>query len=347
MSSRAPATGRRSGSQRKLTGRQKAAVFLIALGPELSSRVFRHLREEEIEQLTFEIATMQNVPPEDKEAVLEEFAQMALAQDYISLGGIEYAQQLLKEALGEQRANEIIQRLTASLHVRPFDFARKTDPAQLLSFIQHEHPQTIALIMAYLNPEQAAQILSALPPDQQVDVARRLATLDRTTPEVLEAVESALEQRLASFITQDSMSAGGVAFAAEVLNRVDRGTEKLIIETLEEEDPELAEEIKQRLFVFEDIVLLDDRAIQQVIREVDIRDWALALKTASEEVSERIFRNMSKRAAEMLREEIDFLGPVRLRDVEEAQQKVVGVIRRLEEIGEIIIVRGGEDEVIV
>lgn len=346
MSTRSP-SDRRSGGPRKLTGRQKAAIFLISLGPELSARVFRHLREDEIEQLTFEIATLQNVPPEDKEAVLEEFSELALAKDYISVGGIEYAQQLLKQALGEQKATEIIQRLTASLHVRPFDFARKTDPAQLLSFIQNEHPQTIALIMAYLHPDQAAQILSALPPDQQVDVARRLATLDRTTPEVLEAVESALEQRLASFITQDSMAAGGVAVAAEVLNRVDRGTEKLIIETLEEEDPELAEAIKQRLFVFEDIVSLDDRAIQQVIREVDTRDWALALKTASEDVAERIFRNMSKRAAEMLKEEIEFLGPVRLRDVEEAQQKIVGVIRRLEEVGEIIIVRGGKDEVIV
>src|SRR5690606_9749385 len=211
----------------------------------------------------------------------------------------------------------------------------------LLSFIQHEHPQTIALIMAYLHPDQAAQILMALPPDEQVEVARRLATLDRTTPDVLEALESALEPRLSSFISQDATEAGGVAVAAEVLNRVDRGTEKLIIEILEEEDPDLAEAIKQHLFVFEDIVLLDDRAIQQVIREVDTRDWALALKTSSEEVSERIFKNMSKRAAEMLKEEIEYLGPVRLRDVEEAQQRIVGVIRRLEEIGEIIVVRSG------
>jgi len=338
-------SGRRT--DRTLKGRQKAAIFLIALGPELSAKVFQHMREDEIEQLTYEIATMRNVTPEEKEKVLEEFAELALAQDYISLGGIEYAQQLLESALGPQKAQEIIQRLTASLHVRPFDFARKTDPSQLLSFIQHEHPQTIALIMAYLHPDQAAQILMALPPDEQVEVARRLATLDRTTPDVLEALESALEQRLSSFISQDATEAGGVAVAAEVLNRVDRGTEKLIIEILEEEDPDLAEAIKQHLFVFEDIVLLDDRAIQQVIREVDTRDWALALKTSSEEVSERIFKNMSKRAAEMLKEEIEYLGPVRLRDVEEAQQRIVGVIRRLEEIGEIIVVRSGEDEMIV
>lgn len=336
--------GRREG---ELRGRQKAAIFLIALGPELSAEVFRHLREEEIEQLTFEIATLRNVQPEEKDMVMEEFANMALAQDYISVGGIEYAEKLLEDALGPEKAAEIIQRLTASLHVRPFDLARKTDPAHLLSFIQHEHPQTIALIMAYLHPDQAAQILSALPPDGQVEVARRLATLDRTAPEVLEAVESALEKRLSSLISLDSTQAGGVDVAAEILNRVDRGTEKLIIETLEEEDPELAEAIRQRLFVFEDIVLLDDRAIQQVVREVDSRDWALALKTASEEVSERIFRNMSKRAAEMLKEEIEYLGPVRLRDVEEAQQKIVGVIRRLEEAGEIIVVRGGADDVVV
>ena len=220
-------------------------------------------------------------------------------------------------------------------------------PSQLLNFIQHEHPQTIALILAYLNAEQAGQILSALPAQLQVEVAKRLATLDRTSPEVLEEVEATLERRLSTFVTQDFTAAGGIDVAVEILNRVDRATEKTIMDSLEEDDPELAEEIKKRMFVFEDITLLSDRDIQMIIREVDSAEWALALKTASEEVAERIFKNMSKRAADMLKEEMDYLGPVRLRDVEDAQQKIVSIIRRLEEAGEIIVVRSGEDEIVV
>ncbi len=330
-----------------LTGRQKAAILMISLGPEISSEIFKHLTDEEIEQLTLEIANLRRVDVATTERGARRISRDGVAREYIARGGIEYARELLEKGLGAEKANEIINRLTASLQVRPFDFARKTDPAQLLNFIQHEHPQTIALILAYLHAEQAGQILSALPPELQVEVARRLATLDRTSPEVLEEIEATLERRLSAFVMQDYTAAGGIDVAVEVLNRVDRATEKTIMDALEEQDPELAEEIKKRMFVFEDIILLSDRDIQQIIREVDTAEWALALKTASEEVSERIFKNMSKRAAEMLKEEMEYLGPVRLRDVENAQQKIVSIIRRLEEAGEIIVVRGGEDEFVV
>ncbi|NLM26092.1 MAG: flagellar motor switch protein FliG [Firmicutes bacterium] len=331
----------------KLSGKEKAAILLVSLGPDVSAQVYKHLREEDIEELTLQIASLKKIEPEVRDAVLAEFNEMLTAQEYINQGGIEYAKEILEQALGKEKAEAILNRLTATLQVRPFDFARKTEPGQLLNFIQHEHPQTIALILAYLQPEQASLILSALPPERQVDVAKRLATLDRTTPEVLEEIETTLEQRLAAFASNDYTHAGGIDAAVDILNSVDRTTEKTIIDALEQEDPVLAEEIRKRMFVFEDIITLDDRSIQLVIREIDSKDLALALKTASGEVSERIYKNMSKRAADMLKEDIEFMGPVRLRDIEEAQQRVVAVIRRLEEAGEIIISRGGEDEFVV
>lgn len=334
-------------SRGALTGRQKAAILMVTLGPELSANIYKNLREEEIEDLTLEIANIRRVEPESKEVVLTEFKEIALAQEYITSGGIEYARELLDKAFGSAKAEEIIRRLTASLQVRPFDFARRADPSQLFNFIQSEHPQTISLIMAYLQPEQAATILSALSPERQAEVARRLATMDRTNPEVLGEVESVLEKRLANFINQDSTSAGGIQATVEVLNRVDRTTEKTIMESLEDTDPELAETIKKRMFVFEDIVILDDRSIQRVIREVDSKDWALSLKGSNDAVKERVFKNMSQRAATMLKEEISYLGPVRLRDVEEAQQRIVGIIRKLEDAGEIVVGRGGEDEIVL
>lgn len=335
------------GRNKDLTGKQKAAILLITLGPEVSAKVFKNLKDEEIEDLTLEIANLRKVPQELKERVVDEFRDMFMAQEYITQGGIEYAREILDRALGPHRAGDIISRLTASLQIRPFDFARRTDPAQLLNFIQNEHPQTIALIMAYLNPEQAGIILSALPAAKQVDVARRLATMDRTPPEVLSEVETLLERKIASFMTSEFTTAGGVESTVEVLNRTDRATERTILEALTDQDPELAEEIKRRMFVFEDITLLDDRSIQQVLREVESKDLALALKTASEEVSNRIYKNMSKRASEMLREDIKFMGPVRLRDVEDAQQRIVNVVRKLEEAGEIVVARGGGDEIVV
>ena len=261
--------------------------------------------------------------------------------EYISEGGISYAKDILEKALGAQKAMDIINKLTASLQVRPFDFARKADPGQLLNFIQNEHPQTIALILAYLPPLQSAQILSALPQEKQSEVAQRIATMDRTSPEVIREVETVLESKLSSLVNQDYTAAGGIQSIVDILNSVDRGTEKNIMDTLEVEDVELAEEIRKRMFVFEDIIGLDSTSIQRFIREIDNKDLVIALKGATEEVAEIIYANMSKRMAEMIREDMEFMGPVRLRDVEEAQQKIVNTIRKLEEAGEIIISRGG------
>ncbi|MBO7993656.1 flagellar motor switch protein FliG [Leptospira interrogans] len=330
-----------------LTGRQKAAVFLIAVGSEVSSEIFKHLREDEIEQITFEIARLDKITPEDKEKVLVEFNELMMAQEFISNGGIDFARGLLEKALGNQKAIDIINRLTSSLQVRPFDFIRRTDPQHLLNFIQNEHPQTIALILSYLDPQKASNILSNLPHTIQAEVAKRIATMDRVSPDVLREVERVLERKLSTLASEDYTSAGGIDSVVEILNLVDRGTQKTIIEALEEEDPELAEEIKKRMFVFEDIVLLDDRAIQKVMREVDNSDLAKALKSVDTEVQEKIFKNMSKRAANLLREDMDFMGPIRIKDVEDAQQKIVNIIRKLEDAGEIVVARAGEDELVM
>ena len=330
-----------------LSGRQKAAVFLVTLGSEIASDIFKHLRDEEIEQLTFEIARLESVDPGDRDSVLQEFQELMMAHEFISSGGIDYARELLEKSLGSQRAVDVINRLTSSLQVRPFDFIRRTDPTSLLNLIQQEHPQTIALILAYLEPSKASVILGALPTDTQSDVSRRIATMDRTSPEILREVERVLEKKLSALSQEEFAVSGGVESIVEILNLVDRSTEKSIIESLEEDDPELAEEIKKRMFVFEDIVLLDDQAIQKVLRDVEQQELAKALKAVDSEVQDKIFRNMSKRAAQLLKEEMEYMGPIRLRDVEDSQQKIVGVIRRLEEQGEIIIARAGEDELVV
>jgi len=343
-----PAQPQKKSSVRKeLSGRQKAAIFLVTIGSEISSEIFKHLKEDEIEALTFEIARLETIEAEDKDRVLTEFKELMMAQDFITSGGIDYARELLEKSLGSQKAIDIINRLTSSLQIRPFDFIRRTDPTHLLNFIQQEHPQTIALILAYLEPEKASVILSSLPHETQSDVARRIATMDRTSPETLREVERVLEKKLSTLSSEDYTSAGGVESIVEILNRVDRSTEKTIIESLEEEDPELAEEIKKRMFVFEDIVLLDDRAIQKVLREVDQQELGKALKAVDNEVQDKIFKNMSKRAATTLKEDMEFMGPIRLKDVEEAQQKIVSVIRKLEEQGEIVVARSGEDEMVV
>ena len=320
-----------------LTGIQKAAVLLIALGPEMSSTVFKHLKEEEIEDLTLEIANTRSISPQVKEDVINEFYEICLAQQYIAEGGIGYAKELLEKALGTEKALDVIGKLTASLQVKPFEFVRKTDATQLLSFIQDEHPQTIALILSYLSPTQSALIISALPQENQAEVARRIATMDRTSPDVIQEVERVLESKLANLVNQDYTQIGGVDQVVEILNSTDRGTEKHIMEILEIEDPELADEIRKKMFVFEDILLLANKAIQRVLREVDNGDLELALKGT----------NLSKRLAEMIKEDMEFMGPVRMKDVEDAQQKIVNVIRKLEDTGEIIISRGGGDEVIV
>lgn len=330
-----------------LTGKQKAAILLISLGPDVSAQVYKHLSEEEIESLSLEISSVKKVDASLKEDVVEQFHRIALAQDYLAQGGIGYAKTVLEKAFGKQEATSIIDRLTSSLQVRPFDFARKADPQQVLNFIQSEHPQTIALVLSYLDPEQAGQILSSLPQEMQADIAKRIAIMDSTSPEIINQVEQVLERNLSSSLTEDYTQTGGIQAVVEVLNGVDRSTERTILDALEIQDPELAEEIKKRMFVFEDIVILDNRAIQRVIREVDNEDLRLALKVASDEVKDIVFKNMSQRMAETFKEEMEYMGPVRLRDVEEAQTRIVGSIRRLEEIGEIVIARGGGDDIIV
>lgn len=331
----------------ELNGVQKAAVLLIVLGPEKSANIFKHLKEDEIEQLTLEIANTRSISSDIKDDVMNEFYEICLAQQYISEGGITYAKDLLEKALGADKAKDVIGKLTASLQVRPFEFVRKTDATQLLNFIQDEHPQTIALILSYLSSSQSSTIISSLSPDKQADVAKRIAQMDRTSPDVIKEVERVLERKLASLVNQDYTIVGGVDAIVEILNTVDRGTEKHIMETLEIEEPELADEIRRKMFVFEDILALDDKSVQRVLREVDNNELAVALKGSNEEVQTLIFNNLSKRLAAMIKEDMDFMGPIRLKDVEEAQQKIVNIIRKLEDSQEIIISRGGGDEIIV
>ncbi len=333
--------------EERISGIQKAAVLLIVLGPERSAMIFKHLKEEEIEELTLQIANTRSITPQVKDDVINDFYEICLAQQYIAEGGIGYAKELLDKALGVEKAEDVISKLTASLQVKPFEFVRKTDASQLLNFIQDEHPQTIALILSYLSPQQASQILSSLTPDRQADVAKRIALMDRTSPDVIKEVEKVLESKLASLVNQDYTIIGGVDAVVEILNTVDRGTEKHIMENLEIEEPELADEIRKKMFVFEDILLLDDRAIQRVLRDVDNGDLAMALKSANEQVQNAIFNNLSKRLAVMIKEDMEFMGPVRMKDVEEAQQKIVNIIRKLEDSAEIVISRGGGDEIIV
>ncbi|HOJ49243.1 MAG TPA: flagellar motor switch protein FliG [Spirochaetota bacterium] len=333
--------------KRQLTGKSKAAIFIVTVGPEVSSHIFKHLKEEEIEQLTFEIARLDKIDPSEKEKVLSEFQELMMAQEFISSGGIDYAREVLEKAVGTQKAIDIINKLTSSLQVRPFDFVRRADPAHLSNFIQQEHPQTIALILSYLEPKKAAQILSNIEPEKRANVAKRIATMDRTSPDTLREVERVLERKISTIASEDFTMAGGIDTIVEILNNVDRSTEKSIMEALEEDEPDLAEEIKKKMFVFEDIVILDDRSIQRVLREVDHQDLAKALKAVDPEVQEKIFRNMSKRAAQTLKEDMEYMGPLRMKEVEEAQQKIVGIIRKLEETGEVVVARSGEDEIIV
>lgn len=333
--------------QQSLSGRQKAAVLLISLGQEVAADVFKRLSQEEVEQLTFEIANLNKVNFDQREVILEEFRDLAMAREYIQTGGIDYARDVLEKALGSKTAEDILTRLTSSLQVRPFQFARKADPNQVLGFIQDEHPQTVALVLSYLEPDQASLIIAELPSDLQADVARRIATMKGTSPDVIAEVEDVLESKLSTMAVVDSAQAGGIEAVVKILNGVDRSTEKSILEKLSVKDPDLVDEIKKRMFVFEDIIFLDSKAIQRVIREVDARDLQLALRVSRDDVKEVIFNNMSKRMAETFKEDMEYMGPVRLRDVEDAQQRIVGIIRHLEELGEIIVSRGGGDDVVV
>jgi flagellar motor switch protein FliG len=327
----------------KLTGRQKAAALLIALGSEVSASVLKHLKEEEVEALTMEVFSMEKIAEEVKEQVINEIHQMALARNHLTSGGLEYARELLVRALGRDRAEEILGRVLAQRPTLPFEFLRKSDPSQLITFIQDEHPQTIALVMAHMPPRQAAMLIANLEPELQVDVAARIATMDRTSPEVVRRVEEVLRKKVSLVLTQDFSTVGGTEFLATVLSGVDRGTEKRILETLEDSAPEVADEVKKLMFTFDDIITLDDRSVQRVLRQIDAKDLALALKGTSDQLKGHIFKNMSSRAADMLRDELKLSGPVRLRNVEEAQQRIVAIIRQLDEAEEIVISRGAEE----
>ena len=334
--------------ERKLTGVQKAAILFITLGPEASSGILKKLPEGDIQKITYEIANITSVTAEQREEILNEFLQINKARDYIIEGGMDYAKQLLSKALGAQRANEILDKVSeATAKYRPFSIARKADSKQLLNVITAEQPQTIALILCYLQADKAAQVMAELPEETQSEVAYRIATMNTTSPMVIKEIESVLESKLSSVVRTEMTSLGGVETLVGILNSVDRTTEKNITEGLEREDAELADKVKSSMFVFEDVISLDDVSIQRILREVEASDLALALKGCSDEVANCIYRNQSKRAAASLKEDMEFLGPVRITDVEKAQQKIVSIIRRLDDANEIIISRGGEDAIIV
>ena len=331
-----------------LTWVHKAAILFITLGPEASSGILKKLPEADIQKITYEIANITSVTPEQREEILNEFLQINKAREYIIEGGMDYAKTLLSKALGTQRASEILDKVSeATAQYRPFSIARKADSHQLLNVIISEQPQTIALILCYLQADKAAQVMAELPEETQSEVAYRIATMNNTSPMVIKEIESVLESKLSSVVRTEMTTLGGVETLVNILNAVDRTTEKNITEGLEREDAELADKVKSSMFVFEDIISLDDVSIQRILREVEVNDLALALKGCSDEVANSIYKNQSKRAAASLKEDMEFLGPVRLMDVEKSQQKIVSVIRRLDDANEIIIARGGEDAIIV
>ncbi|MGI6152229.1 MAG: flagellar motor switch protein FliG [Christensenellaceae bacterium] len=333
----------------KLMSKEKAAILMVALGKDYSSEIYKHLTEEEIEQLTLSITSLRTFDKETRDEVLAEFYDICVAQKYISEGGIEYAREILIDAMGEDKANEMIGKLSSSLQIRPFDFVRRSDPMQISNFIQNEHPQTIALILSYLEPDKSAQILAELPEDTQAKVVQRIASMSSVSLEYIREAEHILERKLSSIGQEENTAVGGVDAIVDILNSIDRTTEKHIMESIETEDPELAEEIRRKMFVFEDIVKLTDQAIQRMLKEVDNDVLTLALKGAAdnEEISGKIYSNISSRLKEMIEENMEYMGPVRVRDVEEAQQKIVNVIRKLEDEGEIEIARGGEEDALI
>ena len=329
-----------------ISGRAKAAILMIFLGPETSGVILQSLTDGEIETLTIEIAKQRKISTEEKLAVLYEFEQLMMARKFYAEGGLEYAKHLLEKTIGPGKALEILARMGTSLQVQPFEAARTADPTQLATLIQNEHPQMVTLILAYLQPDKSAVILQSMTPDTQAEIAKRLALMDITSPEVTREVENYLEERLSAIIGQDFTSVGGIDSLIGVLNAVERPVEKNIIETMEVQEPSLAEEVKKRLFVFEDIVLVDDRGLQKLMKEIDQKDLCVALKGVTDEVKEKFYKNMSKRAADMLKEEMAFSGPVRIRDVDKSQQRIVAVVKTLESKGEIIVSRPGEEEMI-
>jgi len=321
---------------------------MVTLPQNLAAKVMGSFDREVIEVISKEIAQLDAVTKEERQEVIEEFYQLTMARQYIDQGGMEYAKSLLEESLTSQEAEEILAAVQQAIASTPFAFLQKTESDNLLTFIQDEHPQTVAVILAHLDPKKSAEVLAGLPAKIQIEVVRRIANMEQTSPEIIKEVEIALERRFASIVSQKFEKAGGVDSIAEMLNLTDRATEKGVLESLEEEDPDLAEQIRRLMFVFEDIMLVNDKGIQSILKEVDNQELSLALKGSSDELREKVFRNMSERAATLMQEEMEFMGPVRISDVENAQQKVVDTVRRLEDAGEVIIQgRGGEEEIIV
>lgn len=330
----------------QLTGKAKAAILLVFLGPETAGGILNSLSDAEIETLTIEIAKQRKISSDEKLQVLLEFEQMMMARKFYSEGGLDYAKDLLEKTIGPGKTLEILNKMGSTLQVQPFEAARAADPTQLASLIQNEHPQLIAMVLAYLPADKSAVILQSMTQESQVEIAKRVALMDRTSPEVSREVENYLEECLSSIIGQDFTDIGGIDSLISILNTVERSTEKNIIETMEVQEPTLAEEVKKRLFVFEDVVLIDDRGVQALFKEIDQKDLSIALKGVTDEVKDKFYRNMSKRAAEMLKEEMTFMGPVRMRDVDQAQQRIVATIRKLEANGELVIARPGEEELV-
>jgi flagellar motor switch protein FliG len=330
---------------RGMTGRRKAAVLVLQLDRDASSKVLGELSDAELEDIAAEIARAGDVPAEVSAAVLREFGLLAISGDSLVRGGLDQSRALLLAAVGEQRAGAILDRLSTTMFDVPFKFLHNADARQLLNFISDEHPQTIALVLAHVPAPLASKVLAGLGGDLQADVAHRIATMDRTSPDIIHQIEANLQRRMATLLVPSELSAvGGVQPLVDIINRADRGTEKLILEGLEERNPELAEEVRSRMFMFEDLTNLEDRAVQLVLRQVEVANLAIALKGVPGVVHAKIMTNMSERAATTLAEEIELLGPVRVQSVEEAQTEVVRVIRELEESGQIIVRRGEEDE---
>ena len=329
-----------------LTRVHNAAVVIVSLGSEYASNVYKYLHEEEIEQITFEIARLRNLSPEETERVLNEFYQLCVTQKVFTDGGVEYARAVLEKAFGAKTAESLLERITKALQTKAFDFIRKTDYKKLLAVIANEHPQTIALVLSYARSDQASAILAELPKDLQIDVIERIARMDSTSPDIIRIVEKNLEEKFAQFMSVDFTEVGGVNYVADIMNHIDRANEKYIFDEIAQRDAELCDEIRKRMFVFEDITALDDMGIQKFLAEVDTKDLVLAIKGSNKEVSDVIFKNMSKRQSETIMSDLEYTHNVRLRDVEEAQQRIVAVIRRLEEEGELVIIKGGKDEII-
>mgnify|MGYP002622974872 CR=1 FL=1 len=331
-----------------LTGLRKIAILMVSLDKATSSSILRELDPDNIETITREVANLRNVDESLRQKVIQEFHNLALARTYTEAGGLSYAKMLLSQSLSKEEAERIMRQIEHQFYAKPFTFLHKAETENLLTFIQDEHPQTIALILAHLTASKASEILGGLPPEKQIEVVSRISRMEQTSPEVIKEVEKGLEHRLSGIMTDRLQRVGGVESVAEILNLTDRSTEKGILEALGEDDPDLVAQIRRLMFVFEDILLVNDKGIQSVLKEIETSDLVLALRTATDELKQKIFSNMSERAAQMIKEEMEYMGPVRLSDVEMAQQRIVDVVRRLEDSGEIIISgRGGEKELIV